>query len=1386
MRPSSLAGWALFGLVAMVLVVAVAVFGARYGVLTPQARLLIEARSSGIKLGQLGRLKVEGLEGDVWRHFTIRRLTISDEKGVWLEGQNLDLRWRFAELLRRRLAVDAVTAQRVRILRRPTLSPKGPPSKGLPITFDIRSMAFPVETLPAFSTRAGLFDVSGALSLERNDRGQKGAVTAKSLTHAGDFLAVQFDVGRTRPLLVIADGLEARGGALAGALGLPADRTFAIAAKAVGSGRGGRLDVRLVSGTSTPLDAHGGWTPAGGSIAGRAQLGASSLTRGYVRMFGPEAVVAVAGRRARGGQYGVAGLVRAQNLVVVTQGPADLKTLSSGGGLKTAIRVADLSRLVKDPAMGPGQAQGLLTGSRAAWRFLGTATVQDARLPDYRIARVSGPVAVSGRGRELTVHAALAAAGGTGRGLMAGMIGPAPHAVVDMVRLADGRLLIRKADAQGAGFTLTSSGSRSLLGSLDFKGGLRVKDLGQARPGAAGALEAKWSASQASAARPWLINLDGRGSGFRSGLDELDRMLGTEPRVQVKAAWGGGVVQVADARVDGAKAGASAQGRLDPKGPLALQVKWQAEGPFQAGPVQITGKASGDGAVTGTLAAPRADLNADFGAIDIPRLPLRSTHVHLTFLKDAAGAAGEIAATGESEYGPARARSAFRFAGDGLDLSGIEADAGGVKASGALALRGSAPSSADLQLTVGPGAVLTEGRLSGTVRIVDGATPSATVNLTAEAAAVRGSGVLIRTARLSGSGPLSRLPFQVSGEVQTAQGPVNLAGSGLYQDSAGARQVAFDGAGRFRQVDFKPREPITLRFTGPDRTARVRVAVGGGELDLDARQGAGGATASGVLRGVDLKSLNRDFAGKITGDIALQGRGAHLDGTMNARLDDARSVDAGADVAMDAVIKGVLTDTRLTIDAQASGANGLKASASVVLPVEASAAPLHLAIVRNRPLQGRYSAEGEVKPLWDLVYGSERELAGQVSVQGSIAGTLADPLLTGGAAVTNGRFQDFSTGLVLTSLSLDAALDRDLVTLKSLSARDDKSGQVSGSGSFSLERGGGSSLKLDLQRFRLLDNDTAEATATGGVTVTRAADGKVKVEGALTLDRAQINAETKLRPSVVSIDVIERNMPGRNAAETRPRAARGPPIALDVTLRAPRRVFVKGRGVDAELSLDAHVTGSMAQPALDGTARIVQGSYDFAGKRFEFDESGVIHLATSADQMRLELSASWEAPTITATVRIKGTAAKPEISLTSSPSLPQEEILAQVLFGSSASQLSGAETAQLASTVTALATGGGFDVLGSLRQFARLDRLSFGGDQTSGVTVAGGKYIADDVYLEIIGGGREGPTAEVDWRIRRGFSLVSQLGGQFGAKLAVRWTRDIGRDRAGREGAGRR
>jgi translocation and assembly module TamB len=144
---------------------------------------------------------------------------------------------------------------------------------------------------------------------------------------------------------------------------------------------------------------------------------------------------------------------------------------------------------------------------------------------------------------------------------------------------------------------------------------------------------------------------------------------------------------------------------------------------------------------------------------------------------------------------------------------------------------------------------------------------------------------------------------------------------------------------------------------------------------------------------------------------------------------------------------------------------------------------------------------------------------------------------------------------------------------------------------------------------------------------------------------------------------------------------------------------------------------------------------NFAGKRFVFDDRGTVSLSTNPEQIRLNLTATRDDPALTATIRVTGTAARPEIVLTSTPALPQDEILSQVLFGRSASQLSAFEAAQLAAGVAALAGGGGFDVIGNLRELAGLDRLVR--RQASSLTVAGGAT-SPMTYLEIIGGAAHG------------------------------------------------
>eukprot|EP01035_Chromulina_nebulosa_P012657 gene12656-biopygen10694 len=69
--------------------------------------MFVEAQANGLKLGRYGKLKIEGLHGDLWREFTVRRLTISDEKGIWLDADNVVVVWRSQELFVSRRTVNS-------------------------------------------------------------------------------------------------------------------------------------------------------------------------------------------------------------------------------------------------------------------------------------------------------------------------------------------------------------------------------------------------------------------------------------------------------------------------------------------------------------------------------------------------------------------------------------------------------------------------------------------------------------------------------------------------------------------------------------------------------------------------------------------------------------------------------------------------------------------------------------------------------------------------------------------------------------------------------------------------------------------------------------------------------------------------------------------------------------------------------------------------------------------------------------------------------------------------------------------------------------------------------------------------------------------------------
>ena len=1198
---------------------------ARFAILSPQGRLLIEASANGLKLGRIGKLKVEGVEGDLMQDFRIRRLTIVDEKGVWLEARSVKVSWRYMLLLTRKLHIDQVTADQVILIRRPVLTEETP-SSSLPVSIQIDALRTRLEMLPEFSVQRGVFDVEGQLAVRRDDGGFTGRINAASRLHAGDHLALDVAFLKSSPLHIIADASESQGGALAGALGLPSDRPFELHARAGGEESKGRLHAALTTGPDQPVILDGVWTPRGGQGTGRISLTASTLTRDLALRLGPEARLTFSGFKDESGLFNLAGRVDMANLTLTAAGLAD---------------------------------------------------------PDKR------------------------------------KLGP-----------------------KGVDIIITSPALSRITGGP---------------------------------AKPWNLSFDGKGQGLATGYPVLDRLLGPAPRLAAQGGVDGGKLILTRASLDGAAVHATSTGQAEFKGPLAFNLGWTAEGPFHFGPLEITGRAKGTGTIAGTLSAPRADLAADFETIDIPQLPLSAAHLTLSFQNSDQASLGAVGLTAASAYGPASARANFGLRDGGLNLTDLVMDAGGVKASGDLSLRPGDATRADLKLNIGRGALIDGGDIHGQVQIADAqGGPRAKLSLDLSDVVLPGQIVAINSGRLTADGPLSRLPYDLQANGASHAGKWTMKGGGLAAPEGGAYRLGFDGSGRLGDHSLQTPEPAAFTFGDGQSGARIRLATNdGGRLDIDGRFTRAAADLKARLADISLGVLDQDLTGKVDADLTLSGQAGRLTGDINADLQGARGLGADKAQGLDGRLKAHLSGDQIQIDSQLANSQGLKAAADLTLPAESSAAPFRIAINRQKPLRGHVFADGEVKPLWDLLIGGDRELAGHVHLEGQLAGTLADIRPVGQATVDNGRFSDGATGLLLREVALKADLADQALNIAQISASDGHGGALSGQGRISLQRDGDSSFRLDLKGFRLIDNELATASATGQATINRTADGKVKLTGALGIDRADVSARPPAPSGVTPMEVVEIHRPVSLAPVASAASRPGLAVVLDVSLKAPRRIYVKGRGLDVELSLDAHVGGSTANPTLTGVARVVRGDYDFAGKRFAFDERGTVRLATDPKDIRLDLTASRDDTTLTAAVQIKGTAARPEITLTSTPTLPNDEVLSQVLFGRSASQLTPVEAAQLASALSSLAGGGGFDVIGNLKTFAGLDRLALGGGgSTGGVTVSGGKYLTDDVYLEITGGGREGPSAQVEWRINRALSLISKLAGQGDGKLAVRWRKD--------------
>jgi translocation and assembly module TamB len=177
---------------------------------------------------------------------------------------------------------------------------------------------------------------------------------------------------------------------------------------------------------------------------------------------------------------------------------------------------------------------------------------------------------------------------------------------------------------------------------------------------------------------------------------------------------------------------------------------------------------------------------------------------------------------------------------------------------------------------------------------------------------------------------------------------------------------------------------------------------------------------------------------------------------------------------------------------------------------------------------------------------------------------------------------------------------------------------------------------------------------------------------------------------------------------------------------------VRGRGLNAELGGDLAISGAIAAPQIRGSFTLQHGTLALLGQQLDFTRGAVVfHGGVTPD---LDFLAEASASDITARIAITGPASAPAFTLSSQPSLPQDEILSRILFQKSVGSLTGFQALQLANAVSTLS--GGADPFEKLRRSLGVDSLDLQTGASGGPAVGISRAINDRLSVGVVGGSR--------------------------------------------------
>jgi autotransporter translocation and assembly factor TamB len=1311
--------WRRGGLIAGLVVLGL-LFCLRIFVMTPIAHSIVESRVEALSVREQS-VALERVHGDLLSGIRVDRLSIRDDEGVWLIAEEARVSWRILPLLFGRLDLKEIRAEVLRVDRRPNLAPSKTTSQAAPFDeYRIGNLSIAKLALAeGIAGPAQSYQIDGSLEAA----GWEGLLHLDLIPTGagGDEIKADITWGGNALLEGELDLTGAPDGVIAQLLGVPQGETFMATLDASGGMFGGELKAEAQIGRETVLNLEAGANRRTSQASGRVDLSRFERLASIAHRFGDDIEFEASldqERHLSAKLLSPAGMFEIEGKLVSSEAGRSLENLLLTVSQLDAPRLSGVSGLTLSDLNVSGRVSQM--GSK--FGFDGRIETPALSYGDYSFSAVSSDGLIEFIGGTLSADTRLSLAleNGVPNSVRSALGSTILAEFAGHYALPQSLLTIESASLRGDKLTLAGSGTMRPAGPIALTGsfGTRALSIIEAATGRFELTGDTFSNLE--------LSLDGNAQP-KSSAPKMLRALAPTLTYELTAARQGNGIAIEQARLRSDALAATLSGNIEPE-----QVELTARAEARLGD-QIDGLEEpvyAQASMSGTLTEPVIGL-----------------HLNGAYRDD-----------------PVLAELTGRFQNGRVQVSDVSAEWRLLLASGQGAIELSSPQDSTFDVKINGRA---QNLADLKAEISYGARELASqVSVSGFAA----DGVSVETAdlKLAGVWPEFSGTATFQAELPVFGAPQPVAGMHPLVLNAETRSVTLEGNTEIGGQSLSIRSPLEVS-ANPDLRMKGVLAGFGGEIELDL-DNSGEQSSQLVFKSIALGELSAllqrpGLIGTLDGsaDVQLGEQGAF--GSAFLQITDLSR--AGLEMARASLITDVqLMDGQLAVAANVIPADegaSLEATLDTALIDSGSLLSIRQAPGALTPIN--VTGTGDIAPLWALA-GFDVRLAGQFALDLS-NGDGRSFRFSGPASLSNGVFEDGLTGAYLEDLDAKLRFDPEAITVVQASASGAKGGSITASGSYNFN--GNSDLEVNLTRLRALRRQDISTTLSGQASVERR-DRRAHIQGDIRIDEMRVDLSKLPRSGYTTLDVQFDNSAEDNEQSAPTREV----ISLDLDVRADRRVFVDGPSFESEWGIDARVRGSPNAPNLTGEALLVRGEASVIGQRFDLTE-GRIQFAGAPANSELNLRADRTSDGVTTMIGLSGELTDPAITLSSDPSLPEDEVLARVLFGRSPSTLSPLQAAQLAGAAAQLAGGDAFSLTGELQDATGLDRLDFGFDDDGEALLSTGKYLSDDIYLEIESGATGAPAVALEWTPLNNVEVDAEVDPELGPKVAIQWKRDFDR-----------